>query len=494
MTVNPLSVKPPAQAGKLSSPRYPWHETRAAPGKMPNASTACTGSVSTSGVTSPIDKETLRRQIVGLAVKNDFKPDDKRSPREIFFRDSTDHNITYRDIPKCVKSSSVTFDTALHLSSQIERPLRRTPRKVKADPLELKAHEESTMIRANKQEVLQNSIRRTKTTMDKSVDTKPPLAKPKLVRFRMDEHTIGDTKIPLVNIRAVSPGPTNGFKHTVKTDVSSSYEVRGNAIALKKEGLKGLVEYRDLCTESEKRQNSLQASLKIFRRRIKLKQDKFIQPNESTADDYVIHTARPTFGDTVSPLTPLPPGPAVDERGEPLAGRPLSSDEHVRILKSALHNRHHGGNEIIKAKETDLFDNSEMYKNIKCSYRLPENPNWSKEVSFKDMKDDSIPNVKTYVLQEDRMNPHTKFKKNNIQNAVTLNIHNLSVHNSITRVNGHKMRVGEGEVNFDPRFVDWLEDSLSNSRSLSKSASLLTDDTLEPCITPSVKRRVATKT
>jgi len=453
---------------------------------MHGASTTCKSSTSTSRVTSSISKENIRRQIVGLAVNRDFN-NGRLASFDTDFEDNTSINLP--------------FGQALDLSPKVDKSVRRqatslTPRKAEVEPVALSSRSQDAMIRTQKQEVLKTPMRRSKTTLNAPFDTKPPLAKPKMVRFRMDEHSIAGHKVPLVNIRAVSPGPPNAFRATVKTDVSGDYGIRGNAMAVRKEGLRGLVDYKELCTEDEKRQNSLQASLKIFRRRIKLNQEKFIQPNESTSEDYVIHTSRTPFCDVGrAPPSPVPPpGDERPDRSDQPTLRPLSSDEHVRILKSALHNRHHGANGIVKPKETDNFETDENFKNIKCSYRLPENPNWSKEVSFKDIKDDTIPSVKTYVLQEDRCSPHAKYKKNNVQNAVTLNIHNLSVHNSITQVNGHKMKVGEGEVTFDPRFVDWLEDSLSNSKALSKSTSFVTDDTLETCPTPSVKRRAATKT
>lgn len=423
---------------------------------MPRSATSCSGSGSTTPrASTPANKENLRRQIIGLAVTRD-------APRDKRLKDTaTNSSIQIR---------KTIIARARHNAPHV------TPRATRYST-EVPQRASSFIPGTDPHDTFRNAINRSKSATNMSAEAK---GKRKIVRFRMDDHMIGKQKTPIVTITDASPFEnrhlTNG-----KLDIGQACEVRGSAISLRKEGLKGLVELKEACSENERRQNSLQASLKIFRRRIKYNQEKFIQPNETTTEDYVIHTPRP-FCDVNNAPTPVP-------EDRPVV-RPLSSDDHVRILKSALHSKHNGGGALTMT--TDNQDSGENHRNIKCSYRLPENLNWGKEVSFKDIKDDSIPNVKTYVLEEDA-HPHAKYKKNHVQTSVTLNTHNLNVHNSITQVNGKKVKVGDSEVSFDPRFIEWLEDSLSNSK-LYRSGSFMTDETLERCSTPSVKRRVAAKT
>ncbi|XP_053407196.1 uncharacterized protein LOC128559475 isoform X2 [Mercenaria mercenaria] len=445
------------------------------PAKMLQVSTACS-SPHTSRVTSPVEKENLRRQIVGLAVKSNTlvkKTSDSNSSattRRTNISSSIQDKIDNASINNAHNFNNIQVDGLKTVKSPRAHSTKRTRLHVKCSNDFLHSNK---MPHTEPHDALRNTLIRSKTATN--VDNK---TKPKIVRFRMDEYTIGKQKAPIVTITD-NKDATAIHNSDVELGHTNGYEVRGSAISVRKDGLKGLLAYKDICVENEKRQNSLQASLKIFRRRIKLNQEKFIQPNESTTEDYIIHTRSPMFDVSA-------PSPAPDDRQ---TTRPLSSDEHVRILRSALHNKHNGGTSVVK--QTDNNETGESYKNIKCSYRLPENPNWGKEVSFKDIKDDVIPNVKTYVLAEET-HPHAKFKKNNIQNSVTLNTHNLNVHNSITQVNGQKVKVGESEISFDPRFLDWLEDSFTNLK-LYKSSTFMSEDTMD-CSTPSVKRRIAAKT
>lgn len=430
----------------------------------------------TSRVTSPVEKENLRRQIVGLAVKRDTLSNNNSSARSIKSSISPSIQDKIDNIPASYNNTIVN-PTLIHGIKKEKSPRGSSTKRSRNYTLGANdSLHNNKMPLSETKDSQKNAFHRSKTLINS--DSK---SAPKIVRFRMDEFTIGKQKAPIVSI--TDSKDTKDMKHVhnnhLEVGPTYDYEVRGSAIAVRKDGLKGLLPYKDICEENDKRQNSLQASLKIFRRRIKLNQEKFIQPNETTTEDYVIHTRSPIFDVNA-------PTPVVEDRP---ATRPLSSDEHVRILRSALHNKHHGGTSVVK--QTDIHDSGESYKNIKCSYRLPENPNWGKEVSFKDIKDDVIPNVKTYVLAEET-HPHAKFKKNNIQNTVTLNTHNLNVHNSITQITGQKVKVGDSEISFDPRFLDWIEDSLSNMK-LFKSSTFISDDAID-CGTSSVKRRIAAKT
>lgn len=428
-------------------------------------------------VSSPADKENLRRQIVGLAVQRDTT-----SVKHLADRNSSattrktnisgsvpeqQNGISFISTDNAPNNTYIDcYNTETHIRAMATTGVRNCTQGKKESYDYKMPHTEP-------HETLRNALIRSKTTLGTDNKTKP-----KIVRFRMEDCTIGKQKVPIVNIT-----DTNEVKHmqdgNLEIGQADDYEVRGSAIAVAKDGRKGLLAYKDICTETEKRQNSLQTSLKIFRRRIKLNQERFIQPNESITEDYVIHSRSPIFDMNAA-------SSAQEDRH---AMRVLSSDEHVRILRSALHNKHNGGTNAVK--QTDEHETGDSYKTIKCSYRLPQNPNWGKEVSFKDIKDATIPSVKTYVLAEG-IHPHVKFKKNNMQNSVTLNTHNLNVHNSITQIHGHKVKVGDSEVSFDPRFLDWLEDSFSNAKH-NKGSTCMSDDTME-CCTPVIKRRIAAKT
>ena len=425
---------------------------------MHRTETPCSSSNhSTSRVTSPVDKESLRKQIVGLAVRRDAE--DKSSP-------SSDSST-----PRKHKQIQVVSNFEHRAEKEKENQSSSLPKRSRFYGPGTREINGSRMPQMEPHEVLRKALRRSKTSMNGETKSKP-----KIVRFRMDELNVGGQKASIVNITDANDAKSTKSQQG-RFDIGQTYEVRGNAINVRKEGLRGLLEYKDLCTENERRQNSLQTSLKIFRRRIKLNEEKFIQPNETTTEDYVIHRR--------SPFCEIQQTTSAEDQPPP---RPLSSSEHFRLLRSALQNKHNGGS-VVKYSETT--DTGESSKNIKCSYRLPENPNWGKEVSFKDIKDDSIPNVKTYVVEDDK-ETHSKFRKNSLQNAVTLNIHNLNVHNSISHVTGKKVKVGDSEVSFDPRFLDWIEDSMSNMK-LYKDASFVMEEKIDTSITPTTRRKIPSK-
>lgn len=431
---------------QLAALQYPWHAKRAKgrPLKMLRVSTPCSGSLSSGKRQgSPINKEEIRRQVVGLAESRD-----------------TDCNYEIERLDLSPKGNFAQLSgnfrrQPTHVGGNVNKIIDKLPKfnskneNAQLLPADTGTHEEMPHLETS--DALRNAIRRTKAGV--TTDNK---SKPKIVRFKMEDFTIGKQKTSIVKITDV----TKQNDENKNADVHvQPYEVKGNAISLKKEGLRGLLAYKDLCTENEKRQNSLQSTLKIFRRRIKLNQEKFIQPNDTTNEDYVVH-----------PVSPYPDAFSTDLIEDNSATRPISSMEHVRILRSALQSKRAGG---LITRHTDSIDNGESTKNIKCSYRLPDNPNWGKEVHFKDIKDDIIPNVKTYVLENDKTK--SRLKKGNVENSVTLTSHNLGVHNSITTVDEKKIKLGDNEVGFDPRVLDWLEDSYLNSK-LYKNAPFPVDE------------------
>lgn len=420
---------------QLSALQYPWHTRRAngRPVKMLRISTPCSGSlISGKRQGSPTNKEEIRRQVVGLVARTDKDLQCNIERLDL----SPKSHISHLSGNFRRQVTKVDVDT-----NAIAEKLPKFIDQYRPDTSLFPNHSATTdrMPHLESKEALKNAIRRTKTGV--KLDSK---SKPKIVRFKMEDFTIGKQKTSIVKITDVNISKQNG--EDSKDDSKQPYEVKGNAISLRKEGLKGLLAYKDLCTEHEKRQNSLQTSLKIFRRRIKLNQEKFIQPNETTNEDY-----------TVRPLSPYPDLTSQSYLEDNTATRQMSSMDHVRILRSALLSKRKGG---LITRHTDAMDNEESAKNIKCSYRLPDNPNWGKEVHFKDIKDDIIPNVKTYVLENDKTK--SKLKTGNVDNSVTLTSHNLGVHNSITTVDEKKVKLGDSEVGFDPRVLEWLEESYLN--------------------------------
>lgn len=423
---------------QLAALQYPWHTKRARgrPFKMLRVSTPCSGSlVSGQRQGSPVNKEEIRKQVVGLVARTGVDSNNEIERIDLSPKSHIPHlsgNFRRQMTNVAVNNSHSTSEKFQRFSNkgEIEKSSFPVNTAVNGD----------TMPQSESKEALRNAIRRTKTGVN--MDHKPT---PKIVRFKMEDFTIGKQKTSIVKITDVNGHKESGID---KSDTVQPYEIKGNAISLRKEGLKGLLAYKDLCTENEKRQNSLQTSLKIFRRRIKLNQENFIQPNESTNEDYTVH-----------PTSPYPDLLSTALMEENTASRPMSSVDHVRILRSALQSKRKGG---LITRHTDAMDNEETTKNIKCSYRLPDNPNWGKEVHFKDIKDEIIPNVKTYVLENDKTK--SRLKKGNVDNSVTLTLHNLGVHNSITTVDEKKVKLGDSEVGFDPRVLDWLEDSYLNSK------------------------------
>lgn len=402
---------------------------------MLRVSTPCSGSlVSGQRQGSAINKEEIRKQVVGLVARTDAESTCEIERLDLSPKSHLSHlsgNFRRQMSKVEVNNSSSTAEKFRRHNSNGDTDKRLFPAYTVVNG--------DTMPQIESNEAHRNAIRRTK--MGVNIDK----TKPKIVRFKMEDFTIGKQKTSIVRITDAHIPHENDID---KSETAKPYEIKGNAISLRKEGLKGLLAYKDLCNENEKRQNSLQTSLKIFRRRIKLNQEKFIQPNETTTEDYTVHPSLHNPDVLSSALME-----------ENTAARPMSSVDHVRILRSALQSKRNGG---LITRHTDALDNEESAKNIKCSYRLPDNPNWGKEVHFKDIKDEVIPNVKTYVLQNDKTK--SRLKKGNVDNSVTLTLHNLGVHNSITTVDEKKVKLGDDEVGFDPRVLDWLEDSYLNSK------------------------------
>ncbi|KAL3863552.1 hypothetical protein ACJMK2_005303 [Sinanodonta woodiana] len=228
--------------------------------------------------------------------------------------------------------------------------------------------------------------------------------------------------------------------------IDKNYEIRGNAIGLKRGGLRSLMAYKHLIEETEKRKHSFHTTLNIFRRRIRLNQEKFIQPHESTHEDYIIHRNVTQTREVHSPI-----GEENGRSGTPI-NRPKSSGSNAQRFRSYLAAKRTGIK--VPSSPEDKTD-EEPKENLKYSYKLPDDPNWKKEFS---VQDDGIPRVKTYVLEEDV----TRLTKGKGDACVALTIHNLDVHNSLNGTHDFNVKCFDTEISCDIRLLDWLEESKRN--------------------------------
>ncbi|KAK3589878.1 hypothetical protein CHS0354_015903 [Potamilus streckersoni] len=261
----------------------------------------------------------------------------------------------------------------------------------------------------------------------------------KTVRFSINDN-------PNIKMSRDTSSPLKGDD---EKPIDKNYEIRGNAIGLKRGGLRSLMAYKHLIEETEKRKHSFHTTLNIFRRRIRLNQEKFIQPHESTNEDYIIHRNAAQNKEMNSSIG--------DENGRSVTpiGRPKSSRSNVLRLRSSLAAKR-AGIKLLPSpeKETD----EEQKENLKYSYRLPDDPNWKRDFSVQERKDEGIPRVKTYVLEEDV----TRLTKGKGDACVALTIHNLDVHNSLNGTHEFKEKILDTEISCDIRLIDWLEESKHN--------------------------------
>lgn len=256
--------------------------------------------------------------------------------------------------------------------------------------------------------------------------------KSKTVRFKIE-----------VNPNLV-PQSSNGNGSDDKSP-DKSYEIRGNAI--KNNQNSKTIPITNKRNETVQRQNDIHNSLQLFKRRLQFNNESFHGTSKhKPEDDYIIRRV-PLRLENPSRSTLTTPSSLVEPRLQS-ASSILSRPKTPVNMLSASKNRPKS------TESTGKGENQE--KTIKCSYRLPDNPNWGKEVSFRD-DTETIPNVGTYVVEQG------KRKTGKYEHPATLSTHNVGVHNALTTVKGNKVKIADGEVSCDPRFMRWLEESSANS-------------------------------
>ncbi|XP_033756687.1 uncharacterized protein LOC117339286 [Pecten maximus] len=265
-------------------------------------------------------------------------------------------------------------------------------------------------------------------------DTKPG-AVPK-VSFKLNE-----SKQPLME------SSTSGMQSNVNNSMDSKYEIRGSAIRSSRNN-KSAPAFRS--SEASKRHMTIHTSLQLFKRKLKMNHpDSYVQPNVSTNDsDYVIRRVPLKYDRTGGRINSITSPSPLEPRLQVMTSVPRRSKTPVNQLNAmatgTLLSRPTSGTETSQVGEE---------KKIRCSYRLPDNFNWSKEVSFRD-DTEMIPNVNTYVVEQGLKKATRKY-----DGHATLSTHNLDVHNALTSNNDRKVKLGESEEEFDPRFARWLEES-----------------------------------
>lgn len=256
--------------------------------------------------------------------------------------------------------------------------------------------------------------------------------KSKTVRFKIE-----------VNPNLVPQSPNGNGSDDKSPD--KSYEIRGNAI--KNNQNSKTIPITNKRNETVQRQNDIHNSLQLFKRRLQFNNESFHGTSKhKPEDDYIIRRV-PLRLENPSRSTLTTPSSLVEPRLQS-ASSILSRPKTPVNMLSASKNRPKS------TESTGKGENQE--KTIKCSYRLPDNPNWGKEVSFRD-DTETIPNVGTYVVEQG------KRKTGKYEHPATLSTHNVGVHNALTTVKGNKVKIADGEVSCDPRFMRWLEESSANS-------------------------------
>ncbi|XP_060064530.1 uncharacterized protein LOC132544895 [Ylistrum balloti] len=269
---------------------------------------------------------------------------------------------------------------------------------------------------------------------------KDPFKRPKAI-------AAGDTKpsaVPKVSFRIndtkntpVSESPAPGMQSNVNSSVDSKYEIRGSAIRSNRNN-KSAPAYRS--SEASKRHMTIHTSLQLFKRKLKVNHpDNYVQPNMNTNDsDYVIRRVPLKYDRSSGGRTMMSPSP-LEPRLQVMSSVPRRSKTQAMTT-----------NFTRPTSGTEASQNDEE-KKIRCSYRLPDNFNWTKEVSFRD-DTEMIPNVNTYVVEQGLKKATRKY-----DGHATLSAHNLDVHNALTA--NRKVKLGESEEEFDSRFARWLEES-----------------------------------
>ncbi|XP_041371177.1 uncharacterized protein LOC121384723 [Gigantopelta aegis] len=197
--------------------------------------------------------------------------------------------------------------------------------------------------------------------------------------------------------------------------------VRGSAISNHRANARAVSPIKR--EEVKKRANRFSASLDFFRRRLKMNQSKFLNPeNKVTHDDYVIRKEDGRNGSCKQ---------KIDLRFVP---RPPTTSKNANGKSSS-------GNDSNETKET------------RFSYRLPEVEN-EEEVQVMTLGEiRTLPQVGTYVLEDD----DEPLVVTN-QEPAPLTAHNVEIHNMLMDARAKKHKVVQNGVSYDGRLLRWLED------------------------------------
>ena len=237
------------------------------------------------------------------------------------------------------------------------------------------------------------------------------------------------------------------------------YEIRGNAIKSAKVSKSAPIQRS---SEASRRHMTIHNSLQLFKRRLKVSQpDFYIQQKVSTNEsDYVIRRVPLKYefkgNKPVASQSPAPLEPRLKLNSA--TGSHRSKTSTVQIPTAISPHPLMPMSRPNSGTDRDRINTAELpEKKIRCSYRLPDNINWSKEVSFRD-ETEMIPNVNTYVLEQAKRSGTSKF-----DGQATLSTHNVDVHNALTSTSESKVKLGENNEEFDSRFLKWLEDTNTSS-------------------------------
>lgn len=241
----------------------------------------------------------------------------------------------------------------------------------------------------------------------------------------------------------------NESKDRERESIGLFCEIRGSAIPTSnKSGRLIKPSPRQRRAEATKRQATIHTSLQLFKRRLKLNHETYITPSITANhdNDYIIRRVPMKNGtNTVIPV------PRASSAAKPIIEPRLSINTTQRP-KSSVGPSLHVQKTFLKTRPQ-----SSPERNL-TRPRLQENMhNTDMNLFPEEEEQEAIATVvNTYYVEPNKPKPE-QFHQS------SLSMHNLDVHNSLNVCSDARMRLTNSNMQFDNRFLRWLEESSANS-------------------------------
>lgn len=240
-------------------------------------------------------------------------------------------------------------------------------------------------------------------------------------------------------------------------------EIRGSAILTNdKTGRLAKPSPRQRRAEAAKRQATIHTSLQLFKRRLKLNHETYITPSNTANhdNDYIIR--RVPINNSTNPAIPIA---RASSAAKPVIEPRLSVNTTQRPKSSVGHSPQ------VQKAFLKTRPQSSPERNISRP-RLQEHVHNTEVNLFPEEEQEAIATVvNTYFVEPNKPKPE-QFQQ------TSLSMHNLDVHNSLTRCSDARMRHTNSNMQFDNRFLRWLEESSANSENARRAAMKVHHDQL----------------